>query len=367
MKVLITTPNLELPGGVANFYRVLRRYLDHGTEYFQVGPSPGEKGGFGALRRLVADSWRFHRALASRHVELVHLNPSLVPRALLRDGLLVLIARLHRCPTLVLVHGWDPKVQSLIETRFRRLFLLVFGSVDGLVVLAAEFRQVLVDLGVTCPVYVETTLVDDEVFAVPLAARRNQGGTAAANLLYLSRLEKEKGLIETIEAFALLRETHSGITLTVVGEGPERVGAEALVLAKRIPGVTFLGHIEGAAKVRAFTDADVYVLPTYYAEGMPTSVLEAMAYGLPVVTRPVGGLKDFFEDGRMGYWTESREASEIAAVLGRLLADPERLREIGAYNRAYARERFAASRLAERLRALYQLTLERAIPAVGRG
>ncbi len=353
-RVLITTPNLELPGGVANFYRVLRRHLDTSRVYFPVGPAPGEAGALHAVARLAADSWRFHRQLSTRAYRLVHLNPSLVPRALLRDGLLALIARMHKCPTLVFFHGWDPGTQALVHARFARLFRFVYGGVDGIVVLASEFRQVLRKLGVAAPVFLETTLVDDGIWSEQPAPRSCEGDSRAVNLLYLSRLERGKGLLETLEAFDLLRRRHPCVTLAVFGEGPDRPAAEALVRDRRMAGVTFHGHVEGRAKAEAFLAADVYVLPTSYAEGMPTSVLEAMAYGVPVVIRPVGGLKDFFEDGRMGYWTESLEPAVLASLMEKLVVDPERRREIGQYNQSFARERFSASRVAARLEDHYR-------------
>ncbi len=68
----------------------------------------------------------------------------------------------------------------------------------------------------------------------------------------------------------------------------------------------------------------MYLFPTYH-EGMPGSVLEAMGYGLPVITRTVGGLPDFFEHEKMGFITESLDASVFADFLEQLVKDPERL------------------------------------------
>lgn len=351
-RVLITTPNLELPGGVANFYRVLRRHLDSSRSYFQVGPSPGEAGGLQAVRRLLTDSLKFHRELGPGRYQLVHLNPSLVPRALLRDGLLVLIANWHRCPVVVFFHGWDPSVQAVIQSRYRWLFRFVFNRAAGLVVLASEFREALAELGIRRPVFLETTLVDDAVWSDG-GLFRDPTTPVTGKLLYLSRLEQGKGLVETIEAFDIIRTRFRGASLTVVGNGPEGQVGQELVAKRGITGVVFRGHIEGAEKAEAFKSAEVYVFPTYYSEGMPTTVLEAMAYGLPIVTRPVGGLKDFFEDRKMGFWTESREPRDIAALIDQALSDPIRRLEMSDYNRNYAREHFAASSLARRLEQLY--------------
>ena len=86
---------------------------------------------------------------------------------------------------------------------------------------------------------------------------------------------------------------------------------------------------------------------------MPNSVLEAMAFGLPIVTRPVGGIRDFFEDGRMGYATDSLDSGDYTELLCRLVGNPDLRKRMGQYNRQFARQRFAASVVAERLVAIY--------------
>jgi glycosyltransferase involved in cell wall biosynthesis len=86
---------------------------------------------------------------------------------------------------------------------------------------------------------------------------------------------------------------------------------------------------------------------------MATSVLEAMSYGLPVITRPVGGIADFFQDGTMGFLTESCDPAVLAALTERLIVDPTLRLHIGAFNRRYAREHFAASVVAQRIQRIY--------------
>lgn len=87
---------------------------------------------------------------------------------------------------------------------------------------------------------------------------------------------------------------------------------------------------------------------------MPNAVLEAMAFGLPVLTRPVGGLKDFFEDNRMGFITESKNPTIFAELLGRLVEDSGLRYAMGEYNRHYALERFSASNVAAKLVGIYE-------------
>lgn len=355
MRVLIAVPRLAMPGGVANYYRTLRPYLDEQKVYFEIGNKFGDSGGWGAIRRLLADYWQFHRALRGPRVELVHINPSLGSRSVVRDGLLLLIAKAHGCPVVVFFRGWDPGCEAVIRRRFLWLFRAVYGRADAFILLSDEFRRALIEMGIDKPVFAETTVVDDAVFAsVPAISMQSDAeADAPCSLLFLSRLDTGKGLSEALDAFAGLRKMWPGVTLTVAGDGPEKAVAEAAVARRGLTGVTFVGHIQGAVKDQAFQAADIFFFPTFYGEGMPNAVLEAMAFGLPVVTRPVGGVRDFFEDGRMGFISESADPAVYAELLSRLVSDPALRKRMGQYNRDFARKKFSASLVAGRLVSIY--------------
>jgi len=357
-RVLITVPRLDLPGGVANYYRTLRPHLDAGKTYFEIGARRGDAGGragWGAgIRRLLADYWHFHRELSRRAVDIVHINPSLDMRSILRDGLFLLIAKAHRRTVLVFFRGWDPGCEAAIRARYARLFRIVYGRADALIVLAEQFRDSLRALGLKAPISLETTVVMDSAFDGELpTVRGNSIAPEACEVLYLSRLDHDKGMVEAIEAVLELQKKFPTVTLAIAGDGPERSVGEALVRSRESEGIRFEGHLDDDARTRAFRRADIFLFPTSFGEGMPNALLEAMAFGLPVVTRAVGGIRDFFENGRMGFVTESRDPSVFAGFLSRLVRDPALRVSIGRYNREYARRRFAASVVAARLLEIY--------------
>lgn len=362
MRVLIATPRLDMPGGVSNYYRTLRSQLDQDKEYFEVGARPGETGPLATVFRLLTDFWSFERKLREKSWDLVHTNPSMVGRSIVRDGILLLIARAHRRRVLVFFRGWDPASAERIHRRCGWLFRLVYGQAVAFIVLGAEFQAALASMGLHQPVFIATTVVEDRFADLVTHDRAPQvAPDRACRILFLCRLDVAKGLPEAIVAFGQIQSRWPDATLTVVGDGPERAAAEASVADRGLKGVRFLGHIDGREKAAVFLSSDIYLFPTSFMEGMPNSLLEAMACGLPIVTRPVGGIRDFFEHGRMGYVTESRDPAVFAQFLEQLIVDPELRRRMGDYNREYARQHFAASVVVRRLLDIYQQVGEGAL------
>jgi glycosyltransferase involved in cell wall biosynthesis len=109
-----------------------------------------------------------------------------------------------------------------------------------------------------------------------------------------------KGLAHAIRAVAAMRD----VELVIAGEGPERAPLEALARSLDAP-VRFAGEVRGAEKEALFCAAHAFVLPSIElhsgrTEGMPTTVLEAMDYGLPVIASRTGGVSDVVEHEHNG-------------------------------------------------------------------
>jgi len=347
--VLVTTPHLDLPGGVGHYYATLRPYLSANTKYMVYGvASPSESNDATRGFQLLVDYWRFLKEVIRSRCSVVHLNPSLMYRSLVRDGVFLVIAKILRRRVIVFFRGWDCQLQVRIERYLLPLFRNTFLRADTIIVLAQDFKRFLERVGYVRPIIVETTTVDDRAFTVS----RGQSESVHFNILYLARLEREKGIYETIDAYRIIKTTHQCATLTIAGDGSEERSVREYVNALHDSDINLLGFVTGLEKEGAFLAADVYCLASW-SEGLANSVLEAMAYGLPIVTRPVGGIKDFFEHGRMGFLSEGRDPATFAEYFALLLHNPELRRQIGAYNRHFARERFPASKVAGRLETIY--------------
>lgn len=355
MKVLISHPDFKDPGGVANYYRKLRNKFRVPVENFVIGRRPTERGTNSKVWRMWRDYGRFARCLKSEQYDLVHVNPSLDFKSFLRDGIFLLIARKYRISTLVFFRGWQKSFEQTLARNGLWLLKLLYGKANAIIVLSEDFKKVLRTWGFTQPIYREVTIVDDDdlagfdVHQTLLERERAQKW----RVLFLARLVKQKGIYETIEAVSLLQQRYPTLELVVAGDGAELAGAKSLVRERSIPNVTFTGYAAGREKYRLFERVHIFCFPSYYGEGMPNAVAEAMAFGLPVVTRPVGGIADFFQNGVHGFATHSKEPKILADLLERLRADKKLYRDISLHNYHYAQSHFLASRAAERLEQIY--------------
>lgn len=176
-------------------------------------------------------------------------------------------------------------------------------------------------------------------------ARWPARGIVVANLIGY------KGHADLIEALALL---DAPPPMCLVGEGPERERLIRLIDERGLGGVVRLaGAVPDARSVLA--DYQFAVLPSH-AEGLPNSVLEAMAAGLPVIATAVGGVPDIVADGRTGLLVPPYAPAELATAIARLAGDPLLRQRMGAAGRAAA-ERWGVEECATRHEAVYRAML----------
>jgi glycosyltransferase involved in cell wall biosynthesis len=164
------------------------------------------------------------------------------------------------------------------------------------------------------------------------AAPRSSPEAGRPRLVFVGRLKYPKDAGTLLEAAALLGDRE--FELAIVGDGPER---PALAAAVSDPRIRFEGTREDVPAVLA--GSAVFVLSSR-SEGLPISVLEAMAAGLPVVASDVGGLREQVLDGVTGLLVPAGDPQALAAALARLVDDPGLRRRLGDAGRARAEELF---------------------------
>lgn len=171
---------------------------------------------------------------------------------------------------------------------------------------------------------------------------------------FVGRLDPVKDLCTLLEAFALFSSKGGGRdkVLVIAGNGPEREMLEAKSRALCIHSrVVFLGECLDIPSVMACLD--VFVL-TSIAEGIPMTILEAMASGLPVVSTNVGGVSQLVSNGNTGILVPSRGTSEIAAAFQHYLHNSLDLKAHGKNGRKVAEQEFSLNRMISNYHSLYE-------------
>jgi glycosyltransferase involved in cell wall biosynthesis len=175
-------------------------------------------------------------------------------------------------------------------------------------------------------------------------ATRAGHGLAAADkvVVFVGRLEQAKGVVELVEALALLRDHSPPVRLVVIGDGSQRDLMEETArrsgVLDRIVFAGWVAHDKLPAWLRA---SDVLALPSAH-EGLPTAVIEALACGVPVVATPVGDVTRLVHDGENGLILRERTPQALAQALDRVLAAGWPTADVVASVGDYSAERIAS-------------------------
>lgn len=162
---------------------------------------------------------------------------------------------------------------------------------------------------------------------------------AGRRIVFVGRLIANKGPQTALDAFSRVEEKYPSATLTMVGDGPLRSSLEKCVAERGLEGkVRFLGLRGDVAEI--LNASDVLVRPSL-VEGMPLTILEAMASGLPVIASDVGGVSEIVSDGNTGYLIRPRSHEELAEALVRMFEDDERMVAMGSAGMRRVRANFS--------------------------
>ena len=183
------------------------------------------------------------------------------------------------------------------------------------------------------------------------STREASAASAHVRVLFAGWMDRTKGIFELIDAFdgVLQRPDRPSLHLTLAGAGVALEEARQHVGRLGLEDhVTFTGYVEGDKLRKLYAEADIFALPSY-AEGLPNSMVEAMAAGLPVIVTPVGSVPDVIGDGVEGVIVPVLDRTALEDALYRLATQPALRAEMGRRGYVAARERFSTERAAERL------------------
>lgn len=175
--------------------------------------------------------------------------------------------------------------------------------------------------------------------------------TDKIKFIFIARLLAEKGIFEYINAAKLVKSKHPEVEFIVLGgideANPGGLKQDELQQLLDEGIITYPGYVTNVAEWIA--DSSIFVLPSYYREGVPRSTQEAMAIGRGVITTDVPGCRETVEDGINGFLVPKWDAEALAKKMIYFVENPEEIKRMGKESHRLAVEKFDADKVNARL------------------
>lgn len=319
MKICMVVPDRLVKGGIAS---VVNGYREHDfggkcevsyIESYRNG-SKWEK-----LAKALKGYLLFFREMILNKPDIVHIHSSFGP-SFYRKMPFIYMACFRGVPVINHIHGAEFETFYLkASDRKKRRIRKVYGKCTMLIALSEEWKRNLESV-----VSPEKITVIENYCKIPDLS----GTEKKKQILFLGEIGKRKGCYDIPEIYGRVLEKGERLPLIMAGDG-ELAEVKKLFEDRDLQkDISFPGWVRGADKDKCLKESGIFLFPSYY-EGMPMAVLEAMAYGMAIVTTRVGGIPHLLEDGVNGYLCEPGDIEGLSKRLLELSKDGDKRRKMG--------------------------------------
>lgn len=320
-KVCMIVQDKMVKGGIAavisGYYgSVLEK--DYDVTYVE---SYKDGGKIAKLLKGIQGYFHFAKVLLINRPDIVHIHSSFGP-SFYRKLPFIYMASWAKVPIINHIHGADfDEFYVNASERKKSLIKKVYNMCTKLIALSDEWKERLSQIVPESKIIVieNYSVLHEDALTERLARKSNH------TVLFLGEIGRRKGCYDIPAVVANVVKDVPDVEFVLAGAGNTEDERAVKALVEEydvVEHVVFPGWVRGEKKDRLLRDADVFFLPSYN-EGMPMSVLDAMGYGLPIVSTNVGGIPKIVHDGENGYCCEAGNTSIMATGIIRLLNNRE--------------------------------------------
>ncbi|MCF7888338.1 MAG: glycosyltransferase family 4 protein, partial [Candidatus Omnitrophica bacterium] len=257
----------------------------------------------------------------------------------LKFFLMFKICQIKNIPYIIHLHGNMLPITFKTNKRlFQKMILDVLNKSNKVIVLSETLKkQVFFDVS---KVEIINNFVEDDFF-ISYDNKKAILEDSTFKLFYLSNLIESKGILDVLRACLLLKDRGIKFHLTIAGLWQKEIKRKGQKIVKELGEeyVTYLGVVQGERKKEVIHKDHIFLLPTYYPqEGVPISILEAMAGGNVILTTRQGGIADIITEGKNGYFVEKKNPKGITDKICFLYQNFPKIKQISQNNIEYAKE-----------------------------
>lgn len=347
IKVLMVVPDRMVMGGIAS---VVNGYRDYGIgdEYevtFVESYVNGSK--LVKLKKALGAYRIFRKALKKTDFDLVHIHSSFGP-SFTRKMPFINMAFRKKIPIVNHIHGaeFEDFYPNASESK-KRLIKKIYNRCNLFLVLSAEWKE---KISTIVPEN-KIEIIENYCMVPDISSVEN-----SENILFLGEIGERKGCFDIPKILKQVEnsvgEESKALKIVMGGNGDtEPIVSEAEILKLKAD-FSFPGWIRGRDKDRLIRESGIFLFPSYN-EGMPMAVLEAMAYGLAVVTTNVGGIPKLIEDGVTGYICTPGDIDIMSERITKLITNQELRNRIGQQAREFVSENYSFEAHINKIRDAY--------------
>lgn len=359
MKVLKLYEHKKNPGGIVNFQLDLEKYFPTSSNvyfHFRTGKIFGHPILSNRIIRyidLLISYFYYSIYLLIHSPDVIEINTSFIKKSFTRDFIYLELSTLFapNAKKIIFIHGWDYNFHDYLSKNRKGILDKFNHNSDHIIVLANDFKKQLISSGFSYKkVDTLTTGIVYQDFE-----KVEKVTSEKINILFLSRIEKDKGIYEFIQSIPILIKQHENLHFHIAGIGSELEDITNSDEAKSYSEyITFYGYLKGEQKIKLLKMSDIYIFPSSHGEGFPISILEAMGSGLPLVYTSSGALTEKLEDGINGIEIPSNNTNAIVKATNQLIANPSLRLKMGETNKKIIEDTYDIGTIFEKLEKIYE-------------
>lgn len=333
MKICMIVPDALVKGGIAsviNGYRGSVIEQNHEIHYVE-SYKDGSK--FTKLRKALCGYFNFVKLLFTDKPDVVHIHSSF-GASFYRKMPFIYLSSLAKIPVVNHIHGAEFDIFYEKASKFKKKWVRrVYQKCTRLIVLSKEWKEKIAQI-------VPADRIDQIENYCILPKEPYYSERCRSQILFLGALEERKGCYDIPVIFEAVKQECPNARLVMAGDGQMERIKEAFAKKNLLSDVKFPGWLQGGEKAKLLQQSTVFLFPSYN-EGMPMAVLEAMSYGMGIVTTTVGGIPQLITHRLSGYLETPGDLAAMAKDVSRLLKDEELCRSLGGKARKTAEQKYS--------------------------
>lgn len=356
MKIIISSPSLDPKVNVSGISSVTQFIISKNNEveyiHFEVGRKDTEsQSTVSRIKRILHNRNEWKELLRNNKDAVIHYNIPLMRAAIIRDYMLIKVAHNLNLPIVLHVHGGNYIKERNRPWYIKKLLNRIFSWSKHIIVLGDEEKLILEeDFGLKNVVSLPNCID----LSAARTFKRDNTGKKILDILYLGRIEPNKGIDYIFDACKKLKE--QGVKLNIHFAGKEEVEGQYIPKFTEEFGEQFIYHgvVSGSKKTEVLKKCDIFLLPSFF-EGLPIALLETMSFGqVPVVTA-VGSIPTIVYDNNNGLLVNVRNSESIVESIHKLIENDELRAKLSEEAQRTIHTRFDDSSYINSLNKLYKI------------